>query len=107
VDDVVIMAHIHEQHRLSLQNYGRLRMTEELQELGLRVGLRRVDRPLSADLALPNRLPGIGWARMASRLSERKNTRRRRTATTLSTLRPTCWIRTSQQMAPIKSGLAT
>ena len=36
-DDVVILAHIHEQHRLSLQSYGWPRMTEELQELGLRV----------------------------------------------------------------------
>jgi len=34
-DDMVILAHIRDQHRLSLQNYGRPRMTEELQELGL------------------------------------------------------------------------
>jgi putative transposase len=43
-DDMVIMAHIREQHRLSLQTYGRPRMTEELQELGLNVGHRRVGR---------------------------------------------------------------
>jgi putative transposase len=43
-DDMVILAHIREQHRLSLQSYGRSRMTEELQELGLRVGHRRVGR---------------------------------------------------------------
>ena len=43
-DDMVILAHIREQHRLSLQSYGRPRMTEELQELGLRVGHRRVGR---------------------------------------------------------------
>ncbi len=36
-DDMVILAHIRDQHRLSLQSYGRPRMTEELQELGLRV----------------------------------------------------------------------
>ena len=29
--DMVILAHICEQHRLSLQSYGRPRMTEELQ----------------------------------------------------------------------------
>ena len=29
--DMVILAHIREQHRLSLQSYGRPRMTEELQ----------------------------------------------------------------------------
>ena len=43
-DDMVILAHIREQHRLSLQSYGRPRMTEELQELGVNVGHRRVGR---------------------------------------------------------------
>ena len=43
-DDMVILAHIREQHRLSLESYGRPRMTEELQELGLKVGHRRVGR---------------------------------------------------------------
>jgi putative transposase len=37
-------AHIREQHRLSLQSYGRPRMTEELQKLGLNVGHGRVGR---------------------------------------------------------------
>ena len=41
-DDMVILAHIREQHRLSLQSYGRPRMTDELQELGVSVGQRRV-----------------------------------------------------------------
>jgi transposase InsO family protein len=41
-DDMVLLAHIREQHRLSLESYGRQRMTEELQELGLKVGHRRV-----------------------------------------------------------------
>ena len=43
-DDMVILAHIRDQHRLSLQSYGRPRMTEELQEMGLEVGQRRVGR---------------------------------------------------------------
>lgn len=43
-DDMVILAHIREQHRISLPSYGRPRMTEKLQELGLRVGHRRVGR---------------------------------------------------------------
>ena len=43
-DDMVILAHVREQHRLSLQSYGRPRMTEELQELGLKVGHRRIGR---------------------------------------------------------------
>lgn len=33
--DMVLLAHIHDQHRLSLGSYGRPRMTEELNELGL------------------------------------------------------------------------
>lgn len=43
-DDMVILAHIRDQHRLSLQSYGRPRMTEELQELGLEVGHQSVGR---------------------------------------------------------------
>lgn len=43
-DDLVLLAHIREQHRLTLGSYGRPRMTEELKELGLCVGHRRVGR---------------------------------------------------------------
>jgi transposase InsO family protein len=43
-DDMVLLAHIREQHRLSLNSYGRPRMTEELKEIGLEVGHRRVGR---------------------------------------------------------------
>ena len=42
--DMVLLAHIREQHRLSLGSYGRPRMTEELKELGLDVGHRRIGR---------------------------------------------------------------
>ncbi len=41
---MVTLAHIKEQSRLSLGSYGRPRMTEELKELGLNVGHRRVGR---------------------------------------------------------------
>ena len=41
---MVVLAHIKEQSRLSLVSYGRPRMTEELKELGLNVGHRRVGR---------------------------------------------------------------
>jgi putative transposase len=44
--DMVLLAHIRDQHRLSLGSYGRPRMTEELNELGIRVGQRRVGRPM-------------------------------------------------------------
>ena len=36
--DMVALAHIKEQSRLSLGSYGRPRMTEELKELGLNIG---------------------------------------------------------------------
>lgn len=42
--DMVLLAHIREQHRLSLGSYGRPRMTEELKDLGFDVGHRRVGR---------------------------------------------------------------
>ena len=42
--DMVPLAHIRDQHRLSLGSYGRPRMTEELNEPGIRVGQRRVGR---------------------------------------------------------------
>ena len=43
-DDMVMLAHIREQHHLSLGSYGRPRITQELKELGLSVGHRRVSR---------------------------------------------------------------
>ncbi len=43
-EDMVILAHIREQHRLSLNSYGRPRMTEELKGIGLEVGHRWVGR---------------------------------------------------------------
>ena len=36
--DLVLLAHIRDQHKASQGSYGRPRMTEELNELGLRVG---------------------------------------------------------------------
>jgi len=36
--NMVLLAHIREQHKLSLGSYGRPRMTEELKELGFDVG---------------------------------------------------------------------
>ena len=41
---MVLFAYIRDQHRLSLGSYGLPRMTEELNELGIRVGQRRVGR---------------------------------------------------------------
>ena len=41
---MVLLAHIRDQFTQSLCSYGRVRMTEELRELGLQVGHRRVGR---------------------------------------------------------------
>ncbi len=41
---MVLLADIRDQHRLSLGSCGRPRMTAELNELGFRVGQRRVGR---------------------------------------------------------------
>ncbi|MFQ3183327.1 MAG: putative transposase [Alteromonas macleodii] len=46
---MVTFAHIKEQSRLSLGRYGRPRMNEELKEIGLNVGHRRVGRLMSQD----------------------------------------------------------
>lgn len=43
-DDMVILAHIRKQPRLSLGRYGRAHVTAELREPGLPVGERRVGR---------------------------------------------------------------
>jgi transposase InsO family protein len=45
--DMVVLAHIREQFALSLGSYGRPRLTEELKELGLELGHRRVGRLMS------------------------------------------------------------
>ena len=42
--DMVVLAHIKEQSRLSGGSYGRPRMTEELKEVGVDVGHRRIGR---------------------------------------------------------------
>ena len=42
--DLVLLTHIRDQFALSHNSYGRVRMTEELKELGLQIGHRRVGR---------------------------------------------------------------
>ena len=45
--DMLLLAHIREAYKLSLQTYGRPRMVEELRDMGFAVGHRRI---------------GLGWA---------------------------------------------
>jgi transposase InsO family protein len=103
--DLVTLAHIKEQSRLSLGSYGRPRMTEELKEIGLDVGHRRVGRLM--------RQNGISVVRTRkhkvttiARQAIAKQSAERGTAITSSISRPTCWIVTSTLMRPTKSGQA-
>ena len=91
--DMVILAHIREQHRLSLGSYGRPRMTEELNELGLRVGQRRVGRLM--------RQNGIRIIRSERRSSAPP------TAITPSTSHRTFCSRTSPRDGRTRNGPAT
>ena len=75
-DDMVLLAHIREQHRLSLQSYGRPRMTEELQDLGLSVGHGRVGRLMREnDIKVIRthkyKVTTIAWQAIAKQSAER------------------------------------
>ena len=61
------MAHIKEQSRLSLGSYGRPRMSEELKEIGLNVGHRRVGRLMRQNGISVVRTPGAGTLLAESR----------------------------------------
>ena len=104
--DLVTLAHIKEQSRLSLGSYGRPRMTAELKEIGLDVGHRRVGRLM--------RRNGISVVRTRkhkvttiARQAIAKQSAERGIAIISSTLRPICWIVTSKLMRQIRSGLVT
>lgn len=89
--DMVILAPIRDQHRLSLGSHGRPRMTEELNEPGLRVGRRRVGRLM--------RQNGIGSSAAASSSASR-------TAITSSTSHRTSCSRTVRRAGRTRSGPA-
>jgi hypothetical protein len=105
-DDMVLLAHIREQHRLSLESYGRPRMTEELQELNLNVGHRRVGRLMRENgikIIRTQKYKATTIARQAIA----KQSAERGIAITRSTLRQICWIKTSLQVAPTRNGQET
>ena len=104
--DLVTLAHIKEQSRLSLGSYGRPRMTEELKEIGLDVGHRRVGRLM--------RRNGISVVRTRkhkvttiARQAIAKQSAERGTAIISSTLRRTCWIVTSTLINKTRNGRVT
>ena len=90
--DMVLLAHIRDQQRLSLGSYGRPRMTEELNELGLRVGQRRVSRLMRG---------------MASRSSAAGSSSAPPTAITGSISRRTCCNRISLRARQTRNGQLT
>ena len=103
--DLVTLAHIKEQSRLSLGNYGRPRMTEDLKEVGLNAGHRCVGRlmrqnGISVVRTLKYKAATIARQAIAAQSAERG------TAITSSISRQTCWIVTSTLMRPTKSGQA-
>lgn len=106
MDDMVILAHIREQHRLSLQSYGRPRMTEELQELGLRVGHRRVGRLMRENGIKIIRTQKYKVRRVKDLIQWIKFTDARRTAISSSTLRPIFWHGISTRIARTRNGPA-
>ena len=83
-DDMVLLAHIREQHRLSLESYGRPRMTEELQELGLKVGRLMCENGIKIVRTQKYKATTIARQAIAKQSAERG------TAITRSTLRPIC-----------------
>lgn len=104
--DLITLAHIKEQSRLSLGSYGRPRMTEELKEIGLDVGHRRVGRLMrqnSISVIRPRKHKVTTIARQAIA----KQSAERGIAITSSTSRPICWIVTSWQMPQTRNGPVT
>ena len=103
--DMITLAHIKEQSRLSLGSYGRPRMTEELKEIGLDVGHRRVGRlmrqnGISVVRTRKHKVTTIARQAIATQSAERG------TAITSSTLRQTYWTETSRQCDQTRNGRA-
>ena len=86
---MVVLAHIREQFALSQESYGRPRMTEELKELGLVVGHRRVGRLMRENGIRVERLKKYKVTTIA-RQAIAKQSAERGTAIIASTSRRTC-----------------
>ena len=105
--DMVVLAHIKEQSRLSLGSYGRPRMTEELKEVGVDVGHRRVGRLMRENGIVVERTRKFKVRRDQNLIHWIKFPAARQTVTTPSTSRQTCWTVTSRRIGPIRNGRAT
>ena len=103
---MVALAHIKEQSRLGRGSYGRPRMTEELKEIGLEVGHRRVGRLMRQNDISVVRTHKYKVTTIA-RQAIAKQSAERGTAIISSTLRQTCWIVTSQRINQTRNGPVT
>ncbi len=104
--DMVVLAHIKEQPRLKLGSYGRPRMTEELKEVGVDVGHRRVGRLMRENGIVVERTRKFKVRRDKDLIQWIKSPDARRIAAIRSTSHETCWTVTSRQMDPTRSGRA-
>jgi hypothetical protein len=96
--DMVLLAHIRDQFAQNHNCYGRVRMTEELKDLGLQVG-----HPLPVGDCMQS---PIGPCRQTDASESGRVSTRLQTIIIISlTLHPTCWIVILQQIGPIKNGL--
>ena len=96
--DMVVLAHIIEQSRLSLGRYGRPRMTEELKEDGVEVGHRRVGRLRRENGIIVERTHKFKVRKDQNLILWIKFPDARPIAITRSTSHRTCWIATSRRM---------
>jgi transposase InsO family protein len=101
--DMVVLAPIKEQSRLSLGSYGRPRMTEALQEVGIDVGHRRVGRLMRENGIVIERTRKFKVRREQNLIQWIKFPAARQTATTPSTSRRTCWTVTSRRIGPTRT----
>jgi transposase InsO family protein len=92
---MVVLAPIKEQSRLSLGSYGRPRLTEALQEVGIDVGHRRVGRLMRENGIVIERTRKFKMRREQNLIQWIKFPAARQTATIRSTSRQTCWTVTS------------
>jgi hypothetical protein len=89
-DDMVLLAHIRAQFKLSHYSYGRPRMTEELLELGFDVSHHRVGRLMVQNGIGPIRTRKYKVRRVKNLIQWIKFSDARRTAITITTSHQIC-----------------
>lgn len=105
--DMVLPAHIRNQHRLSIGSYGRPCMPDKLNELGLRVGQRLVGR-VRQENDIPDRFQNLSHCgETAFKSFEHKSSNGRLTAIMYSTSCRTFCSRISRRAGQTRSGPVT